>query len=240
MHNIVERNKKYLLLERPTKTTPKELRKHGLYKMGTGFSNSYPLCPTNKQTGRHETGLNKYSSEFIGEGEGKVKKSLEERKELVQLLNELVEASEYNTEKEYLQSRFFEAKHEKTIDTANMNDYLDLWLVMQGYNIVPESRIGNPRYNNARYVLVDFEQKESIKEKRAKQKFEVNDWLFQTLKENKNKAVEYLRYADLLGLNDDGKDAAVISDLVQNKINSDIDILENLHTAIDRDWETNH
>lgn len=229
MSNLVSYGKQYMLLEKPDPNI-KGLKEIGRFKLGQGFVDEFSLCPKNKNTGRYETGLNKYCSEFHGKDEASVKKTLDDRNKLIEYFQQVLE-SKGQTEEEYLNDSTFTAEHEKVVNTNNMQSYLELWLVMQGRNITPESERGNPKYSRSNFILVDFERNTSIKEERAKQKMAITTWLVDANNKDNGEVVATLRYADLIRVGET-KSKEVIFSYVQDVIANDLEKMEQLHHII--------
>jgi len=229
----VEKDKKYLIKERINSGTPSGLKEFHRSKMGGGFSEPIPIPFSN---GRYDTGLNKYSSEFKSKSAAKKAKILEERQDLIDHLNFLVESSG-KTETEFLQGIDGEllfrlvASHGLILDTSNSDTYLKLFLAMRGNYIMPLTEKGDEgKYAAAMYQIEGVSEQEEDKGNKALMTGEVIEWFMKNYDNNKSTVEKTLVYVDILPVNQT-KSKGILLQTVQKAIES-FEKLEDLHYTI--------
>lgn len=225
---IVKPNRRYTILEKPDDSTPLELKNLGKAKMGGSSFSELAGCPWDETIRRYETGLNKHSREFRGKSASEVEKILEDRKDLIQYLNELVTASG-TSENEFLADYLLKVTHNKIVDTSNLDNYLRLFLAMRGTVIAPEEERGNiGKYRSSMYMLRDTQQAFDAKKENSEKRAKVKKWFWGT---DEEEVLEVLRYEGILKPNQ-VKSLPVLSDIVEKRI-ANIDKLNELVRTIE-------
>lgn len=229
MNFTVEKNKNYQILEKPDARTPKGLRAIGKSKMGGRFF-ELASCPYNPKLNRYDTGLDKYSREFYGKSDAEIEKILDDRKELVEYYKSQVDAFG-GDESDFLAQYKLELRHNERIDTSIMDNYLKLYLVMRGAQLTPEGERGNiGKYSSSMYMIIDPDSVQKVKHKRSSMAFEAITWLGDKLANNRDEAIEYLKYTRVIGIKQSKTDD-VIKSVFQEKI-KDFDFLETFLDAV--------
>ena len=229
----VKHKGKYLIEEKPTEDTPVALQKVGRSKAG-GFYFEFADIPYSGKSKRYDTGLDANSKEFMGKDKAEIDKVLEERKVLANHLKYLVEQHPEKNETKVIADMRNNRKiqHNMLIDTADLDNYLFLYLAMRGNKITPVNDKGNlARYGTSMYQISDAYAKKDYEEELAKKKFEARKWLMNKLSENREEALAYLRYEDFIGVKQDKKSDALIMDMFEKAIEKDYEKLTGfLHT----------
>lgn len=236
-------NKKYLIKERPNSATPLALREQNRAKMGGGFSEPLPLNWIESQR-RYDTGLNENSPEFAGKSKQYIKKVLDERKDLRDHLDFLVQGSGL-TETEFLTGDVDKdippfrlvVSHNLVLDTSNKDTYLKLFLTMRGKYLMPVTEKGNiGKYGSAMYQIEGSEEATEEKGKKALMQSEVLGWIVANYDSNKEKVFKTLAYAGIMDVREK-KEKGILLQGVQMAIDS-FDILERTHSAIhEASWD---
>lgn len=232
----VKADRKYLIEEKPTEDTPVELQKVGRSKAG-GFYFEFADIPYSGKSKRYDTGLDRTSREFMGKGKEEVEKILNERKPLIEHLDFLVskhpDKDETKVIAEMRNQR--QLKHNLLIDTADLDNYLFLFLAMRGNKITPVNDKGNlARYGSSMYQISDASAKKDYENELATKKFEARQWLMNKLSESRDEALAYLRYEDFIGVNQDKKSDALLMDMFEKAIERDYEKLTGFLDTIRR------
>lgn len=225
----IKKNTNYIILEKPNSVIP-ELKRNGKYKLGV-FDTVVPIKYNDLQN-RYDTGLNRHSEEFKGMSETEISKNLEERKELINYLNSLVEGSG-KSETEFLSTYLhkFKINHNKILDTSDLDTWLKLWLATRLDYICPEKNKGNVKYKSSPYMLRDSGEKLDAEKTFKDKQNKAMKWFYKTYSEDKEKVENILRYENILPAGQK-KDESLLMDLLKVHINK-IDKLDNLLRTIE-------
>lgn len=225
----VNRGQKYLVTERPNSETPAPLKKLGRMKK---TKTSEPIfCIYDDKRKRYDTGLNKYSREFDGKSQAEIDKILEERKELIEYLTSLVETSG-KSEEDFLSEFPLNVTHNITIDTSSTDTWLRLYLAMRGNDLCPTTDQYNPKYNSALYQIESRSTTQKREEIVAEMRMEAVKWVLDKLTNNREEAIDFLRYLDIIGLTHAKKTDTLLFQTFEKKIDSDFKLLEDFVDAI--------
>lgn len=231
----VRRNNTYIIKEKATADTPSSLYSVGRSKMG-GMFFEFAGCPWDETNKRYDTGLDKTSREFRGKSEQEVNKILNERKELVEHLENLIESHSTKDRNEVIAGLRMKVNHNMIVKTDNPDTYLRLFLAMRGKTITPYTEKGNlGKYGSSMYVIEDLDQETKHSEKLANGKMKVLKWLFNKLddkKHGKQDVLEVLRHENILS-DTQTADNGILVDLVTKRI-EDVATLDNLLHVIEK------
>lgn len=231
----VVQGQKYLITERPNAETPAPLKRLG--RMKKTRTSEPVFCVYDEKRKAYDTGLNKYSREFDGKKQEEVDKILEERKLLSDYLNSLVESSN-KTETEFLSDYPLNARHNLTVDTSNIDSYLRLYLAMRGSDLCPLDDQYNPKYNAALYQIESRATTQKREEVVAEMRMKAVRWVLDKMDNNRDEAIDFLRYMDVIGLTHTKKSNTLLFQTFEKKIDSDYKILEDFVDTIEtKTWE---
>ncbi len=210
-------DKKYLILEKPTPDTPKALRDIGRSKVGN-FP-TYSGCPYNDTLKVYDTGLDSTSSEFSGKDAKEVTKILKDRKILSDYLKQRVDQTDHKDQQKFLEEYFLEIRHNKLVDTGDLDTYLRLYLVMRGTTLTPENEQGNlAKYGKSMFKIVDKDAEVDFKKEQSRKRYEVKSWFQTKLLENRPEAVAYLKYLGLLKSRTAVTEDYIIMESIEEKV----------------------
>jgi len=220
----------YYIKEKPTEDTADELRKHGRSKRGAGFIESAG-CPYDDYNKRYLHGLDTYSKDYNGLTSSEKTKLTSSRKKLRNELDSLTR-NDADKETEVIAGLKLILRHDMAINTANPTEFLRLYLAMRGSVITPPNQMDNyGKYGQSMYVLVDQQESESNKDKHSKMVFKVTSSLTTWLANEESKAWEYLRFANLLGPNEE-KEPHYLLETITKLINTDYKQLVRMYDLI--------
>lgn len=228
----VHPNRRYLITEKPHNDTPIELEKEGKSKAGTVFF-EFAGCPWNETKQKYDTGLDRTSAEFKNKTEGETNKILEEREELRKHLDYL---RGDRTENDFLANFKLKVYHNEIIDTSDRDNYLKLYLAMRGTTITPSNDKGNlDKYKNSNYQIVNADEQKDAKKELAQMKRESQRWLLKKLDNDKETAIAYLKYVNMISINEKPKEDDLLVETFTHRIDQDYSFLREFYHAIKSD-----
>lgn len=86
--------------------------------------------------------------------------------------------------------------------TDNVDDLLELYIAMLGYELTPKSAIGNPKYKESQYCIEDKAEARTIKDERADNIMTAITNFGILLATKKNLLINILKYINLIGVTD--------------------------------------
>lgn len=112
----------------------------------------------------------------------------------------------------------------RVFNTANVDDLLELYLAILGFELTPKDKIGDPRFNSAQFCVEDKEVTTKKKNEKALNYMGAMTSFALLITSEKNKLINCLRFVRMPGadsLNVDTADSTIQS-LFHDWINSDI------------------
>lgn len=206
---VIKTNSVYKVTNKPDPNAPSGFIKEGTTKLpSAGIGNSVPVRfeITNKAkgTGVFDTGLYAESPCYSTEDLKKVKEKVDilnkaivepyERKHGRGILNHKNEDFWQDFGVDLFEGRYFV--------TSNVDDLLDLYIAMSGFELAPKTKEGDPRFNEAQFCIEDKEEVRSIRDTRANNIVECLTIYGTLLNKNPKKLYNILRYIRLVGVSD--------------------------------------
>lgn len=199
----------YKVTGKPDSSAPSGFIKEGVTKLPSlGIGNSVPVryVITNKaqNKGVFDTGLYEESPCYATLEKDVVKNKVKllreklvepyERKYGVGLLNHNNEDFWLDYNANLFDGRFFV--------TNKVDDLLELYIAMMGYELTPKDQLGNPKFRDSQYCVEDKEKVRSIKDERANKIMDAISRFSSLYETDPTRLFSILRYIQLLGMND--------------------------------------
>lgn len=232
INNFIKRGKKYVIKEKPNGSTPPELKAIGRHKMGGDFKEVVPLCRWSPSKKKYETGLDEFSDDFQLSTPEKVKALKEERKDLIEYLNNVSKNYEGGVT-EYISERSVELYHNKIVDTTSLEKWLELFLLMQSRSVTPKSELDNPDYNVSNYYIEDADEAKDVKEEFRTKKRKAKTWVYTNIDNSKEDVIEVFRYLKIIGINEN-KSEGLLTETFEKRVERDPDFVDEFLETIDK------
>lgn len=224
---VIKTNSVYKITNKPDSNAPSGFVKEGTTKLpSAGIANTVPcrFKVTNKSTGEglYDTGLYRESPCYASMNEEKVDEIVKNLQEKIVIPYE----RKYGKGKlDHSNTEFWDAFGVNLFDgrffvTSNIDDLLDLYIAMNGFDLTPKDRLGDPRFSSSDYCVEDKEKVQGIKAERANNMMTAITNFGSLLSTNRNKALNILRYNKVIGVGSDIDDGTLNS-LVFEWLNKD-------------------
>jgi len=137
----------------------------------------------------------------------------------------------------------------KYFHTNNPEDMLQLYIAMMAGELAPEGDDGNPKYDQAAFVIVDKEKEQSLTKRAATTNIDAIGQFFMLLSENPQKLKNALKYVGVANLTEkaddatmktlfytwigrDTRNAEIFAKIIEDAENKQFDEVLSVHAAI--------
>ncbi len=230
----------YKIENKPDMNAPSGYREMGTTKLPSeGVGNSVPcnFVINNISTGDgvYDTGLYPGSPFFKDMDPEKRQRILADLKENLVAPYEAVHGIGMldHTNKSFWDAYTIDLWEGRFLNTANVDDLLDLYIAMVGRELTPSGERGNPAFQSSDYMIVDKEKSLTAREKNATTKMDAAGAFSFLLKTKKPLLLNVLRYVDgVSGVDKETKDSTLKS-LFSEWIEEDIQNAEAFNKAVE-------
>lgn len=219
----VEENKKYILAEVVTPTTPKEYATIGRNRAPGSASIQKKSIPFDTERNMHDLGLNIRSKEFIGKSKGEVAEILLNRRHIVDAfkytLNIDVDSLDDNSD--VLNAYRIETFHGKVFDTTDHKSLVDIWCLLYSKKASYTKDLSN---TFSEYEVTEDGAINDIESNFIETSAEANALFLKMTKENKEQAVNILYLLNEQRINKETKDSVLITMFKRHSESREMDV----------------
>lgn len=228
---LLKPNTLYRVVSKPDNNAYEGLKQYGSTKLPQLGMSNFIQCPYSSESGTYDTGFYTQSPCYKG-----LSQSIREKN--VDILNELIiQPFEKvygfgildNKNESFWSELDVELYESRLFNTSDVKDFLELYIAMRGYELVPRKKLGDPRFMNAQFIIEDKDVTTKMKNERKQNYMEALQNFFVTLSSEKHKLIAILKYANMNGavhLDNDTNDAT-INALFKDWVDSDTKNVDN-------------
>lgn len=233
----IKENSLYKVVDKPDSNAVNGLREHGSTKVPVEFMGNSAGCPYNREKEVYDTGFYTQSPCYST-------LSREERESKVKILREkIVEPYEMvhgegildNKHAKFWDEYEFTLHEGKIYNTENVNDLLDLYMAMQGFELTPKDALGNPAFSSSQFCVEDKEVTSKKRNERTQNYMKAMTSFALMSSTEKNKLVAVLKYVRMPGAESLSTETqeSTFNALFHDWINADVKNVDDFTRVID-------
>lgn len=227
----IKKNSLYKIIDKADNNALDGLRDYGSTKIPQEFMGTSAQCPYDISTETFDTGFYIYSPCYKGlDQEARIKH--------VAILQELiVEPFEKvygigildNKNEKYWTEYNIDLEEGRIFNTANIKDFLDLYIAMRGFELTPKSKNGDPMFAKSQFFIEDREVTSKKRNERAQNYMSALENFFIMMTSEKHKLISVLKYANMNAANamDSTTPNSNINSLFKSWIDEDVKNVDN-------------
>lgn len=227
----IKKNSLYKIVDKADNNALDGLKQYGSTKIPQEYMGTSAQCPYDKSTDTYDTGFYIYSPCYKGlDQEARVKHVGVLQDNIVEPYEKVYGIGILDNKNEKFWATYnVDLEEGRIFNTANIKDFLDLYIAMRGLELTPRGLNGDPRFSSSQFFIEDREVTSKKRNERAQNYMSALENFFIMLTSEKHKLISVLKYANMNSANsmDSTTPNTNINSLFKNWIDEDVKNVDN-------------